>query len=111
MRIESELSKINITINKAKIVGLSFDMSNPTGLPHVSAQIDLFSVGGNKVTSVTLSTSSWQDANKLSANEIEIETYLSLEKILRQLSSVCIRKINAIDKFLPAPTIQAEEIF
>lgn len=101
MQIESELHKINISINKAKITRVIFTFpEEDDGLPQISVQLALISVGGNKVTEVDLSTSSWNKNTKLPELEIPIDVYDKLGHIVKGLSPVCIRKVNSIDRIL-----------
>ena len=101
MQIENELHKIDISITKARITGIAFTMrEDDAGVPHVGVGLALLSVGGNKVTEVTLSTNGWQEGSKLKQAEIPVEVYDHLAHIVKALSPICIRKINSIDKLL-----------
>ena len=99
MQIETEVRGVDISITKARPEGVAFAMKE-NGLPSVAITLGLYSVGGNKVTAITLSTDAWNENAKFGATDIPVEIYEHIAHIVNTLLPVSVRKINSIDKLL-----------
>lgn len=100
MQIENNVHDIQINIDRAKITRIVFDMYDGESLPRVAVQLDLISVGGNKISEVGLSTDSYSESTKMNRDFIPIEVYDHIAHIIKSLKPMCARKINSIDKFI-----------
>lgn len=100
MQIENKLNEINISINKAVIRKVTFELDDDK-LPEISITMDLLSVGGNKVTSVTLDSRSYYgECTKIDKVQLDPKIWAHLREQINILAPMCIRKINSIDRLL-----------
>lgn len=101
MQIEKNIGAIDVRITSAEIKSIYFTIRED-GLPHISVSLYLLSATGKKVADVNLGTDLWNDNCKLLETDIPIEVYDMVGRIIQNLSPVCTRKINGIDKLLCA---------
>jgi len=100
--VQTELNKIDISIKKAKITNLSFKIKDDDSIPEVEVSIDLLTSNGQRVTSICLGTDAWNNNQKISKDDIPAHVFSAVGTALRELGSICTRKINAINNLLEA---------
>lgn len=99
--METELNKIDILINKAKVTSISFKIKD-NEMPEVEVGVDLLTATGTRVVSIALATDAWNNNSKLNKDEIPGAVYSAAGQALKALKEVCIRKINSINSLLEA---------
>lgn len=101
--MKNDFGNVDIAITKGKITSISFD-NLEQDLPEVSVTLTLMTANGAPVTSVSLNTRSWTAENlRLDKGEIPAHVYSAIGTALRELSSACVRKVNAINRQIAAP--------
>jgi len=102
VHMDNLLNKIDISINRAVVRSIDIQYGEENALPRISIILDLLSVGGKKVTSVSLDTDGWNDDTRLDKNGLDPKIWLYCKGILEQIAPSCVRKINSIDALLEA---------
>jgi len=101
MQTENTFNKIEISITKAQLTGIAFAIRDEEpSVPHISIGLSLMSVGGHKVTDITLGTNQWQEGSKLKLEDIPPAVFEYIGLIRQLIEPVCVKKINSIDKFI-----------
>jgi len=83
------MKKINIAITKAKIISYSVDLNDDT--PDVTATIGLFTGADKQISTFSLSTKSWHEAQF----EIPFEMINPIKEIAQELETILIRECSS----------------
>lgn len=106
--MKTEMNHIEVNITRARITGVHFKFSNSEEiLPEVVVELALLTQSGRIVTSLSLSTESWySDGSKLNKDDMPAHVFSAIGTAVRELSTLCVRKINSINQALPAPGVE-----
>lgn len=104
--MKNEFGSVDIAITKAKITAIDFAELD-ADLPEVSVTMTLMTANGAPVTSVQLSTRSWTAENlRLNKDDIPTHVFSAIGTALRELSTLCVRRVNSINKQLEAKDVE-----
>ena len=99
--MDTLLNKIDISINRASISSIGLHFTTNDVLPDLNVSLDLISVGGKKITSVSLDTRNYY-GTKLDKDVLTGEIYNAIGVIVKALSPICVRQINSIEAMIEA---------
>ena len=104
--MQTELNKIDVNIRRAKITSIQFQLDDTEdSLPDITVCLTLLTQGGKTITTTSLSTRSYYGDTRLTKDDIPVHVFSAIGTTLRELSSICTRKINAIDGKIEAKNV------
>ena len=89
--IRLNMRKIDISITKAKLNNFSIDIGDEDKID-INATIGLYTSGGKKITSFSISTESWRDESRF---ELPIEMINPIMEIARDLEVIVTRNCSS----------------